>query len=626
MIEQDEINMNKDSTKDRIEKLKMLFPEAINGDGLIDSRAVADILGIGYVSDSQGYELNFAGKGLAKIKADTPTNKELQIEGGWVKSKSKKNKEQSKNFDTTENLIIRGDNLDALKILRQNYTGKIKVIYIDPPYNTDNAHFIYQDSFKESEADLVEKYEIDKDAIDFFENIFGSKSHSGWLFNMYPRIKIARDLMSDDGAIFISISEKELANLKLICDEILGESNFLYALAVVNCLNGNDNRSGMMETQEWCLIYQKSSAFSMGTLDVDEDKVNTEWEEDEKGWWKEGANIKSSGINAPKHKRENLFFPIFINEETLDFSTEKNEKYSHEIFPLGKKGEKLSWSWSQKKFKNDRDEVIVKKTKNGYSLLKKQRPDLGDMPTKRGKTTFYKPSYSTATATEEIKRLFDDQKVFETTKSINLIEDLIRLGNASKDSIVLDFFAGSGTTAQAVMNLNQEDGGARKFILVQNDDPISPKNVDAFKFCKKNKLEPIISSVCIERVNRAGNNIAEGLLTIDIGYKVFSLVDKPVITSNTKEQIQMIVNRRTSGDTLHNMMVATGHVMLTSPIEEIEKNLAYKIEDCYFILGNCKIKTSEMAGNRIYIDRYSDIHLEQWLNLTGIEEDMVKVL
>ena len=243
------------------------------------------------------------------------------------------------------------------------------------------------------------------------------------------------------------------------------------------------------------------------------------------------------------------------------------------------------------------------------------------MPFKRGKTTFYKPSYSTATATGHIKKIFKSEKVFDTSKAVDLIKDLLRLGNARNDSIVLDFFAGSGTTAEAVMQLNNEDGGKRKFILVQEDAPIDKKEHPIpYEYCKKNKLDPVISSICLERVRKVASGIKKsgGDLAnmIDLGYKVFSLVEGPKISGRNTLGLQN--NRETVYDTLYNMMMHR-EAMLHSEITEVEKDKLYLIDGAYYVVGRCERDLSEVK-EPIYVDGYINNNLEECLNLVGLGE------
>ena len=601
-----------DEKAERMKQLKATLPGIVNGDGKVDIKVLEGLLGQEKITpDGQGYGLNFAGKGLARVISDEPTDRGLKVE-----------LDQSKDFDTTGNVIIRGDNLDVLKILRANYYKAVKMIYIDPPYNTDSDNFIYKDSFKVTEADLIERFNLNEDEIDFFDNMLGTLTHSGWLYAMYPRLKLARELLTDDGFIFISIDDREQANLKILCDEIFGQECFKYCLSVVNNLNGNDNRAGMIETQEYCLIYSKKGTESdFGVLDVLEERHL--WHEDDMGFWKQGRNLLATGENAPRAKRPNLFFPVYIDEKNLAFSLEKDENHSFELWPRSK-GKDMSWSWEKESFVTDRDEVIVKRTKDGkISLHKKQRPALGDLPSKRGKVTFYKPEYSNTSGNRDIVRLFDE-RVFSYPKSVNLIKDFISLGMPDKETLILDFFAGSGTTAHAVMDLNKVDEGNRKFILVQQDEEINEQSKSvAYQFCIDNELTPVISSICIERVNRAGDDLKDMLSNeLDVGYKVFSLADRPKLKEENG-QFKLEDPRATTNDKLYNMLAASGKPLHIA-IEEVEPDLLYKADEAYYVLGECEADLKDQP--QVFIDGYAEISLEKWLNTLGLDKSNVTIL
>ena len=446
----------------------------------------------------------------------------------WIKP----DKAFNSTYPNSQNFLIKGDNLEALKLLKNAYEKKIKMIYIDPPYNTGNNDFVYKDDRKYTPKELSSlcgmSEEECKRMLEYYSK--GKNSHSAWLTFMHPRLSLAKNLLRDDGVIFISIDDNEQAHLKILCDEIFGEENFLYSLSVVDKLNGNDNSSGMMETHEYCLIYAKNfQNFQMGVLKIDDEQ--NKWQEDELGWWKEGGSLKATGENAPRHKRPNLFFPIYINEDNLTFSLQQSDTYSYCLLPITD-GMEMSWYWSSEKFKNEKSEVIVKKTKDGYSIYKKQRPSLGDLPSVRGKTTFYSSKYSTSNSSKTIKELFDNQKVFSYSKSKDLILDLICLGNTSGDDIILDFFAGSGTTAQAVMELNAEDNGNRRFILVQLPESIDEKkSKTAYDFVKNElgKAEPKISDITQERIIRASKQTKEKHPEYqgDLGFQVLELEEIP---------------------------------------------------------------------------------------------------
>ena len=239
-----------DEKQQLLEKLKKLLPSVINSDGQIDTKALQDFVSVANTnSNNQGYELTFAGKGIARAEADSPTPYELKTQT-----------QQSKNFNTTNNVVIRGDNLDVLKILYQNYHNTIKMIYIDPPYNTQNENFIYKDNFKQNDAELIEKYDMNEDTTNFLHNVYGTRSHSGWLSFMYPRLKLARELLSDDGVIFISIDDNEQANLKILCDEIFGEENFVGNILWQKSYAPKNRNKFLSEMHDFIVFYAKNKS------------------------------------------------------------------------------------------------------------------------------------------------------------------------------------------------------------------------------------------------------------------------------------------------------------------------------------------------------------------------------
>lgn len=400
----------------------------------------------------------------------------------------KKNTELS--FETNPNGIthklIIGDNYTALLNLLIEYKGKIDVIYIDPPYGKDSMGEFAETNYENA---------ITRDNL---------------LSMLYNRLRIAKLLLSETGVIFCSIDDRNQAYVKCLFDEIFEEKNFWYNLSVVNNLNGNDNSSGMMETQESCLIYSKNkSNFHFGVLPL-ENEDSSDWQTDELGYWKLGGSLKATGINAPREARPNLFFPIYINKKTLEWSLEEKAgiDYYH-LIPLTD-GKEMRWYWSKEKFKKDKNEVIVKKVGDTYSLYKKQRPALGDLPSKRGKTTFYSSKYASANSNAKLKSIFTS-KLFDYPKSVDLIKDLIYIGSTQNNITVLDFFAGSGTTGQAVLELNKEDNGQRQFILVQlNEDldnalkehPKSETIKNQIELCHKYKRPHYLSEITAERLRR----------------------------------------------------------------------------------------------------------------------------
>ena len=360
-----------------------------------------------------------------------------------------------------DNLIIRGDNLHALKALLPRYANRVKCIYIDPPYNTGNKDWIYEDDVNNPPMQewFKEHSPVDKEDME---------RHDKWLCMMWPRLHLLKELLAEDGVIFISIDDNEVHHLRMLMDEIFGAKNFIACLPTVMNLKGNNDEFGFAGTHEYTFSWAKNRDIAkIGEFALEDDDLES-WLEDDYGYYKKGANLKSTGGNAPRHKRPNLFYPIFVNkkDELTVSENLKGEEYE-KILPLTD-GEEMSWRWSKQKVTAESHDIIIERTKSGISLFKKQRPSLGDLPTKKPKSLFYKPEYSSGNGTAMMKEIFAS-KVFNNPKPIQLLKDIISLSTKQND-IILDSFAGSGTTAHAVLALNKEDGGNRKFILIECKD------------------------------------------------------------------------------------------------------------------------------------------------------------
>ncbi len=356
----------------------------------------------------------------------------------------KKNEKLSFHTDDAKpvNKLIIGDNFQALQNLLIQYKGKINVIYIDPPYGKDSMGEFAKTNYN------------------------NSLTRDNLLSMLYPRLHLAKQLLSDDGVIFCSIDDKNQAYVKCLFDEVFGEENFVGNLPTIMNLKGNQDEYGFAGTHEETLVYTKViSGCNFSGFDVDEENED-EWLEDEIGFYKKGANLKSTGVNAPREKRPNLFFPIFVDSNG-NFSAEREIPNSVEVYPITDNQE-MSWRWSKSKFKAESYNVIISNENGKIAIYKKQRPSIGDLPTKKPKSIFYKPEYSSGNGTAQLKTLFKD-KIFNNPKPVDLIKDFIKI-SSNQNSIILDFFAGSGTTGHAVLDLNKKDGGNRTFILCQMNE------------------------------------------------------------------------------------------------------------------------------------------------------------
>ncbi|MBK2112061.1 site-specific DNA-methyltransferase [Francisella tularensis subsp. novicida FSC159] len=633
-----------------IAKLKQLLPNVINSDNQLNTQALQDVLDIANTtSNNQGYELTFAGKGIAKAKADEPTTKELKAE-----------LEQSKNFDNTENVVIRGDNIDTLKILRANYTNKIKMIYIDPPYNTKSENFVYNDNFKKNEEELIKEFGLAEETQNFLTNVYGTRSHSGWLSFMYPRLKIARELLKEDGVIFISIDDNEQANLKIICDEIFGEENFVGQFVAQTNPRGRSLDKFVAKTFEYVLCYAFNAEIPSSIFDVPKtDKALNEYKyRDDNGKYRL-LELRNRNPVFNRTNRPNLYYPIYINPINNEVSLTKSTLFYECATPINSKGEDGCWTWSTKKFESEVKNLVANRASTGiWRVFRKDYIPDGGAFTKE-KSIWLDKSINHENGKErlgEIFKLSGNQVPFSFPKSTDLISKCINIA-MTKNDIVLDFFAGSGTTGDAVMQLNAEDSGKRKYILAQLDEAIDEKK-EAYKFCQDNGFEPVISSITIERLNRAGEKIKadiqaefdaenskkrpskekladlkerlENINKLDIGYKVFSLKDKPCIAEITNDggQVSFVPQnlREKTLDTLANMLCATCKPLHTK-IETLIADKLYKADNEIYLLGSVDKPQLEIFKDlKINVDGYSDLDLEDFLNLGVTDKDNVSVV
>jgi adenine-specific DNA-methyltransferase len=343
--------------------------------------------------------------------------------------------------------LIEGDNLHALHTLQATHRELIDVIYIDPPYNTGHE-FKYNDKI------------IDK------EHVF---RHSAWLSFMDKRLRLAKNLLKKSGLIVISIDDHEQANLRLLCDEVFGESNFIACLPTIMNLKGNQDQFGFAGTHEYTLVYARSKADAeFGELQVDDEALLDEWQQDDVGWWKKGAGLKATGGNAPREKRPNLWYPLYVAADGAYVDSVRRSQSDDEIFPITD-GQEMSWRWQASTAHERSADLIATGSSPNWTVYKKQRPGLGDMPSRKPKSIFYRPEYSSTNGTNTLKKLLGGRP-FPNPKPVELIVDLLTIATRNKDALLLDFFAGSGTTLHATALLNSRDGGNRCCIMVTNNE------------------------------------------------------------------------------------------------------------------------------------------------------------
>ncbi len=532
-----------DMAVENIQKLRQIFPDVFTEDK-VDFRKLKQVLGE-YIEDSnERYNFTWNGKGRALRLSQTPSLGTLRP-----------CKEESKDWDTTENLYIEGDNLEVLKLLQKSYHSKIKMVYIDPPYNT-GKDFVYPDDFHDS----LENYkritgQVDGNGKPISTNTEASgRYHTDWLNMMYPRLRLARNLLSDDGVIFISIDDNETDNLRKVCDEVFGEDNFVGDIIRKTKSMTGDEKTGFNMQHENLIIYSKSK--DSLTLNGEEKDFNNYQnpDNDPKGDWTSGdPSAKSGGAST--------YFEI-INPYTnkSDFP------------PIGR-----FWAFSKEslakyiesgkiKFKDK-----YKENERGF-IFKRYKNELQSLHNPVNSLFSIENEFMNQAATKEVQLILGGE-YFDNPKPVIFIQKLIQY-SVPEEGIILDFFSGSATTAHSVMQLNAEDGGNRKFIMVQLQEPTDEKS-EAYKAGYKN-----ISEIGKERIRRAGEKIKEekGLeaQNLDIGFKVLKLdtsnirkwqPDYDNLEESLLDYVDNYVEGRTELDVVYEIMIKYG-LDLTYPVDE----------------------------------------------------------
>jgi adenine-specific DNA-methyltransferase len=496
---------------DNVKKLAELFPSVVK-DGQVDFAALYEELGeFEAVSDelSERYELGWAGKAEAKRLART------DLLGKTLKYIP----EESKDTDTTENLYIEGDNLEVLKLLRNSYYNKIKMIYIDPPYNTGND-FIYKDNFAISEVEnAFAEGEIDELGERLIVNQKSSgKYHSNWLSMMYPRLRVAKDLLAEEGVIFISIDDNEVANLRKICDEIFGERNFIGNIVWQKKQSPQNDATNFSDMHDHIIVFAKRAKESKNDDQGWQRNLLPRTDEQEKRYQNPDNDIRGpwTSVDLTSNKtsveRPNLYYPI-INPYT-----------NQEVWPSTQR----VWRYEKTTMKNLLAEQRIWWGTDG-SNFPRQKRFLKEVQKGLVPSTWWEREFASdnQAARRELRAIFEEGEAdFNTPKPTLLVKRMLQIAtNRDCKEIVLDFFSGSATTAHAVMQLNAEDGGNRKFIMVQIPEPCDEKS-EAYKAGFET-----ISEIGKERIRRAGEKIKQenkdrdGIENLDIGFKVFRVAN-----------------------------------------------------------------------------------------------------
>jgi len=527
---------SEDLTKERLDKLKELLPELFSSDGNLNIQNLYDLANKYSSAKKEKYEFNWAGKLECQKLALEPT-----------KSCLLPNFDKSINFDKTQNIIIEGDNLEVLKTLYQPYFEKIKCIYIDPPYNTGND-FIYDDKRQEGKKAYWQRNGITHEGVKLETNPEATgRKHSLWCSFIYPRLMLARNLLSKDGVIFVSIDDNEVHNLRKMMDEIFGEENFVCQFTR-EAIKGGSQSEFIRETHDYILVYAKQiDELEFIGFEKKDMVLNSQ---DERGAYAKGRELNKWGAGSRREDSPGMWFPI-------------KGPHNQDVYPIRNDGSEGRWRLGKAKLTKLVEEggVIFEKREDGtYIAYEKLR---GNKSKYSQFISILKDKYINAKATEDLKDIFEKERsIFDFSKPSILIKDLLILSNLTKQDTVLDFFAGSGTTAHATLKLNAEEKikyakenhpkldkgeiskedylkglnetGSRKFILTQLPEYTDEKS-EAFKAGYKT-----ISNICIERVKRAGQKIIEEIkaektlndeakeqiiASLDIGFKTYQLKD-----------------------------------------------------------------------------------------------------
>lgn len=534
-------------TENNIDNLKQLFPEVFS-EGKIDFDKLRLVLGDNIEENDERYQFTWNGKSEAIKNAQTPSMGTLRPD-----------KESSKNWDNTENLYIKGDNLEVLKLLQKSYFGKVKMIYIDPPYNT-GKDFVYKDNFRNS----ISNYKEMTNQTTRANAETSGRYHTDWLNMMYPRLKLARNLLREDGVIFISIDDNEVTNLKKLCDEIFGEDNFIDTLKWKKKKQPSFLATHTAKVMEYIHIYSKNKEclekLSIeGTSDLTKKVINIS-NNKSKRHFNKGVRVKGeanqvikAGVYTIKTMSIEYKQDIIVenNYTVNDIDVEANFSVSQEKIDEFIKND-LLFITAQKGLRRDVSLEEMGKRKSITDLLLNEWGDNQE-------------------SDKEFLDIFES-KYFDYIKPIKLIKNLIK-SNFTENEIILDFFSGSSTTAHAVMQLNAEDNGKRKFIMVQLPETTDEKS-EAYKVGYSN-----ICEIGKERIRRAGDKVVSesGKTDLDIGFKVFKLEDSNIKEWNPNyddleftldEMTDNLKNGRTKEDLLFEILIKMG-IELTAPIEEI---------------------------------------------------------
>lgn len=497
----DIVNHNADAAagQKEMDALRKYFPQCFHADGEFDIEAFKAALPGGTTITDETSGFNWLGKNYARMLTNMDTTTLIRPD--------EEHNAKPENKDS-QNVYISGDNLDALQHLVKSYSGKVKVIYIDPPYNTGSDGFVYNDKFNFTAEDLAKRLDVSPERAERILSMTrrGSASHAAWLTFMLPRLSFARDLLTDDGVIFISIDDNEQANLKRLCDEVFGEECFIGNIVRPTGQTTGQDSGGLGSSFDYILVYSKNEEMELNGLELTEkDKLRFQ-NQDDVGFYAYDQ-LRKTGSNDKREDRPNMYYGIENPDGEI-------------LYPIAAAGYESCWRVEHKTYDNlvKEDMILWKKTKrDNEEIWWPYVKYYLDGRTKRP-SPLWADLEGNKKAAREVRGLFEGKKVFDFPKPVDLLLRVIQI-SCEKDSIMLDFFGGSSTTAHAVMQKNSEDGGNRKYILIQLPEPCKPDS-EAAKAGYKT-----IDQVGMERIKRAAKKIKSEnpLFAGDLGFKHYTL-------------------------------------------------------------------------------------------------------
>lgn len=554
-----------------MEILREHFPACFHSDGSFDLTRFSEFLKDKVNITKEGYELKFLGKNYARMLAS------LDTETVIVPDDTHNSKPENIN---SENVYISGDNLDGLKHLLKSYSGRIKCIYIDPPYNTGTDGFVYNDKFNFTATSLMDKLSISEEQAQHILDLTtrGSASHSAWLMFMYPRLQLARDLLSNDGAIFISIDDNEQANLKIICDDIFGEENCMGTIARATGQTTGQDSGGLGSSFDYAFVYGRHPEIDIAGIPLDSHDLKRFDNEDERGWYAYDQ-LRKTGSNDRREDRPNMYYAI------------KNPD-GEDLYPTAVAGYDSCWRVERKTY----DRLV----EDGYILWKKTTRNNEEVwwPYVKyyaeGRTKRPSPLWNdldgNKKATREVRALFDNVKVFDYVKPVAFINRIIQITpNMQPGDIILDFFSGSATTAHAVMKWNVDNESNYKYIMLQLpadlDTTINSQKV-TYDFLVECGRKGTLDEVGQERIVRAAKKLREENpnTTADLGFKHYTLHE---VSQTTLDKMESFDN--------------SGFITDTTVYDEFGANTVlttWLVHDNYGFVNNCE--TIDLAGYTAY--------------------------